>query len=166
MKSMILFILLAVLAAATACGPTRRLATSLTDSVRVDVRERTEYIRDTVWRDFPQIIEKVTVRLDSSHLENRYAASDARINPDGTLFHSLATRPQREPLPVDSPVRYRDSIVYKDRVAERIVEVEVERELSWWQKTQIKGFWLLLVGAAFVVGRKKLLTLVQTLKIK
>lgn len=53
---------------------------------------------------------------------------------------------------------YRDSIVYRDRVNTEIVEVE--RELTWWQQTKMKGFWVLLVVIVFVF-RKNIVTLAR-----
>ncbi len=154
-------ILLALLAIASACCPTRTLTTSTSDSTRVEVRWRTEYVRDTVRITIPAQSEKVTTLADSSHLENDYAESDARINPDGSLFHSLDTKPQQKPMPVDRPVEYRDSIVYRDRKVDVEKVIEVERELSWWEQTQIKGFWLLLTVVSVVLGWKKVLPLIR-----
>lgn len=155
MKNLILiYILLAI----SSCCPGRKISAS-SDSMRVEVRERTVLIRDTVWRDFPLISEMVALQADSSHLENRYAVSDARIGSDGLLYHSLATKPQKEAIPIDRPVVYRDSIVYRDRTAEKVVAVEVERNLTWWQQTQIRGFWLLLAIFAVVLGWRKVKSL-------
>lgn len=156
MKNFLLIIILA--AAMSSCCTSRHLATSSKDSVRVEIRTRTEYIRDTIIREIPSISEAVTTRDTASHLENYYAESDARINRDGTLFHSLATKPQKEPIPIDKPIQYRDSIVYRDKVVKDVIQVE--RELSWWQKTQMKGFWLLVVVIAFIY-RKKILSMIR-----
>ena len=152
----ILFIIIA--AAMSSCCTTRRLATSSKDSVRVEIRTRTEYVHDTIIREIPAISEAITTRDTASHLENFYAKSDARINPDGTLFHSLATKPQKEPIPIEKPIQYRDSIVYRDKVEKEIVEVE--RNLSWWEKTQMKGFWVLVIIIAFVY-RRKIMSLIR-----
>ena len=157
MKNIIFIILLI---AASACCPARHLSTSVSDSTRVEVRWRTEYIRDTVRIAIPAQSEKVTTREDSSHLENDYAESDARINPDGSLFPSLDTKPQQKPVPIDRPVEYRDSIVYRDRKVDVEKIVEVERDLSWWQQTQMKGFWVLAAVIVFML-RKKLLPLIR-----
>lgn len=157
MKNIILII---ILVAVSACSPCRHLTTSTKDSVRVEVRTRTEFVMDTVYRDIPAQSEKVTTRDTMSHLENSYSESDARINTDGSLFHSLSTKPRREPIPIDRPVEYRDSIVYRDKAVDRIVQVE--RELSWWQKTQIRGFWALLIIVAFVF-RKNIVSLARRL---
>lgn len=133
---------------AVACCPCRHLMTSTQDSVRVETVVRTEYIPDTVFVEVPLEIERQTVRGTMSHLETSYAVSDARITPDGALFHSLANKPQKRPVPTEKEIIYRDSIVYRDRVNREVVEVE--RKLTWWQQTQMKGFWIALVVLVLV----------------
>ena len=71
--------------------------------------------------------------------------SEARINPDGTLYHDLKTKPQDIPKEVQTPVELKDSIVYRYRYRDVVKTVEVERELTWWQKTQMYGFWVALL---------------------
>lgn len=156
MKNILFIIILA--ATTSSCCTSRHLATSSKDSVRVEIRTRTEYIRDTIIREIPTISEAVTTRDTTSHLENFYAQSDARINSDGTLFHSLATKPQKEPISIERPIVYRDSIVYRDKVVKDITPVK--RNLSWWEKTQMKGFWVLIVVIVFIY-RKKIMSLIR-----
>lgn len=141
MKQIAIVILCALML--NGCAPCKHLSTNSKDSVRIEYRTRVEYVPDTVVVEIPAQSEKITTRDTSSHLENDYALTDARINGDGTLFHSLATKPQKKPVLVKRPIEYRDSIVYRDRAVEKIVSVE--RELSWWQKTQIKGFWVAVI---------------------
>ena len=117
------------------------------DSVRVEVRERVIKIPDTVWIEIPAQSAERTTADSTSHLENDYAESNARINRDGTLYHDLATKPQSVPAKTDKDVIYRDSIVYRDRDEKHAPEakvVEVPRKKSWFDKTQQYGFWLLL----------------------
>lgn len=146
------------------CASSRRLSESVhqQDSVDVRVETRIEYVPDTVLIEIPaQTAERETA--DSiSHLENDYATSDARINPDGSLFHDLKTKPQKKPVNVERPVEYRDSIVYKTKTVTETKIVQVPRNLTWWQKTQIFGFW----GCIFIlmiVYRKKILSFVKWL---
>lgn len=156
MKAYIIFVLLLC-----ACCPCRHLTTSTHDSVRVETAVRTdvrtERIPDTVFVDVPVERERQTVRDTTSHLETSFAISDARINPDGALFHSLENKPQNRPIQAEKEVIYkvtcRDSIIYQDRTKTKIVEVE--RELTWWQQTKMRGFWILLLVALFV-GRKQI----------
>lgn len=169
MKNLLYIIIVALIL--TGCGAIR-VATSSdiqevkNDSVRIEYREKIVFVPDTVFVEIPaQTAERTT--LDSlSHLENEYAESDARINQDGSLFHDLKTKPQTKPLPTKKEIQYRDSIVYKDRIVEvKIREtetVEVEKKLSWFQKTQIIGFWLMIV-VALIKNRRNLLPFIRRL---
>ncbi len=154
-------IILVVFLFCCSCGPGKRLPvqTENRDSIRVEVREKTVYIRDTVYMTIPAQSAENTTRDTSSHLETDYAESDARINPDGTLHHSLRNKPQEKPVPVDVPQTQKDSIVYRDRYISETIEVP--RELTSWQKWQMRSFWILLSGLAVFVLRKPLLTLIR-----
>lgn len=125
------------------CATNRVLSSHIEqDSVFVEVRERIEYIRDTVEVTIPAISESVTTRDTVSHLENPYAASRAVI-AGGILHHSLMTKPQIQRIPVRTPSLRRDSIVFRNFY--RDITTEVGRELTWWQETQIKGFWAMIL---------------------
>lgn len=154
----VLFII--ILAAMTACCPCRHLTTSTRDSVRVETVVRTERIPDTVFVDVPAERERQTVRDTTSHLETSFAISDARINPDGALFHSLENKPQKRPVSTEKEVIYRDSIIYQNRTNTEIIEVE--RKLTWWQQTKMRGFWVLLAVVVFIC-RKNILSLARRL---
>ena len=145
----------------TSCGAGRHLPvqTENRDSTRVEVREVTRYIRDTVFVEIPTQSAENTTRDTSSHLETDYAESDARIDPDGTLHHSLRNKPQKQPVPVDVPQTQKDSIVYRDRYISETIEVP--RELTAWQKWQMRSFWILLSGLVVFVIRKPLLALIR-----
>lgn len=143
------------------CGTGKHLPvqTEQKDSIRTVVREVTRYIRDTMILKIPAQSAENTTRDTSSHLETDYAESDARINQDGTLFHSLKNKEQEKPVPVDVPVTQKDSIVYRDK---NVYEaMEVPRELTSWQKWQMRSFWILLVIVAGYVLRKPLLALIR-----
>lgn len=117
------------------------------DSVSVIVREVTEYVVDTVEVAIPHISESVSTRDTISHLENDYARSEAMIS-GGVLHHSLETRPQLRKIQIKTPRLHRDSIMYKH--INHDVEVEVEKDLTFIQKCQIEGFWLLLLVVALL----------------
>lgn len=117
------------------------------DSVRVETRIETVYITDTCYVEIPAQTAERTTADSVSHLENDYATSDARINADGTLTHTLATKPQKKPVEFQKPVEHRDSIVYRDKVVTKTdVQIkEVERNLSWWEQTRIYGCYVLAI---------------------
>ncbi len=140
--AMILAVLLSGCAARRVAGVTSQ------DSVRVEVVERVEYITDTIEVAIPYERESV-VRDTTSHLENAYAKSDAAILPDGRLSHSLETIPQLRPFSFEKPILRRDSIVYRNFYREEVVEVE--RDLSWWQETQIRAFWAMLFILCIII---------------
>ena len=147
----------------TSCGAGKRLPvqTEQRDSVRIEVRKETKYIKDTVFLTVPAQSAENTTCDTSSHLETDYAESDARINPDGTLYHSLRNKEQEKPIPVMVPLLQKDSLMsrYRDRLVYR--RVEVPRELTAWQKWQVRSFWILLSAVAIFVLRKPLLALIR-----
>lgn len=131
MKRSIFFIVAAVLLVG-GCSPGKHLAKTQQqqDSTRVEVRKEIVYVPDTVYLEIPAQTAERTTRDSTSHLENDYATSDARINPDGSLYHDLNTKPQEIPKEVQTPVERNDSIVYKykDRT------VYVEKQMKWYDK--------------------------------
>lgn len=161
MKRNIIYSIIAFLLCSCGAGKQLPVQMEQRDSVRVEVRKETKYIRDTVFLKIPAQSAENTTRDTSSHLETDYAESDARINPDGTLYHSLRNKPQETPIPVMVPLILKDSLMsrYRDRLVYR--RVEVPRELTSWQKWQMRSFWILLSGLVVFVIRKPLLTLIR-----
>lgn len=153
MKRFVTFLIAAAVAGALipGCCPCRHLSASSRDSVRVEVRERIVRVHDTVTVEVPVESVKQTVRDTTSHLETSYASSDARINPDGSLYHSLENKAGNRPVEAEKQIIYRDSIVYQDRTNWEIVEVE--RALTAWQQFRLRAFWILL-AALLIVWRK------------
>lgn len=135
------------------CAPCKRLTTAARDSVRVEIKERIVYRDTTVYKAIPADSQSHTLRDTVSRLENDFAVSDARIMPDGALFHSLETKPQLFGIHIRMPERRRDSIVYRNFY--RVDTVEVPRALTWWQQTQIKGFRIMLtIALAYLLIRR------------
>lgn len=82
----------------------------------------------------PVSIEKVATLDTLSVLENAYARSEASVSK-GILRHSLETKPVKLPVEMEHHIIYKDSLVFRDRVVTETVEVE--RELTWWQKSRL-----------------------------
>ena len=139
------------LALASACSTVRPLPT--TDSTKVEVRTETVIEKDTVFVELPRVVERVAVQDTTSHLENEFALSDARIS-GGVLKHSLETKPVKMPAVVDKQIVYRDSIVFRDRV--QTETVEVEKKLTGWQQAKLRVggfcfFAVILIGLYFII---------------
>ena len=103
-----------------ACASARQV-TPL-ENTHVEVRTETVFQKDTVYLELPLLVEKVQTLDTMSVLENRYAKSEAIVT-DGVLVHSLATKPVKEPVQVETKVVYRDSLVYVDKIVKESVEV-------------------------------------------
>ena len=131
----------------TACGVARPVLES--DNTKVEVKVVEKIVKDTAWFELPVIVEKVTTLDTASILENKYAKSEAVV-AGGVLHHSLQTKPVREPVEVQIKETVRDSIVYRDRIQTRTVEVE--KKLTWWQSIKLKagGVFLILIVIAIL----------------
>ena len=144
------YITILLLALCVSCGPARHA--TVTDSTRVEVREVTRYVKDTLYLELPAISERTVTRDTSSRLENDYAVSEASVS-GGYLSHSLATKPARTPVETEVREVVRDSIVFRDKPVE--VPVEVEKPLSRWQRTLLtlgRTLLAMLCAAALWLG--------------
>ena len=65
------YITILLIALCVSCGPARHA--SVSDSTRVEVREVTRYVKDTVYLALPVITERIVTRDTTSHLESDYA---------------------------------------------------------------------------------------------
>ena len=135
----------------SACGVARPVLES--DNTKVEMKTVVERVVDTAYVELPVIVEKVATLDTASVLENKYAKSAALVS-GGILHHSLETKAVRQPVPVESKIVYRDSIIYRDRI--QTVTVEVEKKLTGWQqaKQNVGGvcfFLIILLGLYYII---------------
>lgn len=157
-----LFALLLIVAVLTSCGTAKKITEEHSsvsrDSVRTEYIERTVFVPDTVFLEIPQQWAERETRDSLSRLENDFAWSLARITSDGLLYHSLFTKPQIIPLKFDKPITtINTSDIRISDKSDTSIETKIEyvdRELTWWQKTQIYGFYGLLVVLVIIYRRK------------
>lgn len=144
-------ILCALITLLASCRSTKTTVSSThTDTqtnVHTEVRRQTIYVPDTVYIEIPKQTAEQTIRDSTSMLENSYALSMARINPDGSLYHTLETKPQSKPVGILKPVERKDSIVYVDKVVTKkeVQTIKVEKKLPWWQRA------LMFVGGVAIL---------------
>lgn len=123
------------------------------DSVRVETIINTVYVPTPVELDIPQQSQSTVTAADSSHVETDLAESDAWINPDGTLGHSIKNKPGK--LKGEVYVPQTTEQTNKEAVKEREIPVpapypvEVEREFTLMEQIKLAAFWY-LVGAVIV----------------
>ena len=120
------------------------------DSIRIEERVREIKVTDTLFVAVPMQKESTTVRDSMSHLENDYAVSDARIMIDGSLYHSLETKPRTDTLTQELSVQAKDSIIYREKVVPKIYPVE--KELNWFTQMRIwlGNIMLVLISGAVI----------------
>lgn len=135
----------------TSCGSSRHAVTSIEthDSTKVEVRtERIEHI-DTVYIELPRQVERIVTQDTTSHLENDYAVSEARVEA-GMLHHTLETKAAKIPVPVKSTIEKKDSITTTSKTEVEKEKVYVEKELTAWQRFKMRGFWVLAAAVAAI----------------
>lgn len=145
-----------VMLAAFACCPCRHITTGTTDSVRVEVRERIVKVRDTVKVYLPNERAENITSDTTSRIETSAAVSTAMVS-DGKLYHALWNKQQPIGVAVDMEFKVED--ISTEHITTVTNTVEVEADLSWWQQTQIKGFWVLLAAVGLFVSRSRILQL-------
>ena len=144
-RTAILFLLLV---ACAGCSP------NVTHQIHTEIQYRERLVPIVASVNIPYFVERNVTKDTTSHLENPFARSDARIS-DGLLFHTLESIPQTIETLVYVPVTdtlWKDSDVITK-------EVPVEKNLSWSQKAKIDAFpWLMLavIGLLLWTFRKRL----------
>ena len=137
MKTNLFYIGIAAIALFAGCKTKQTAIThNTTDSIRVEIRERTVMTKDTVRIAIPTQSAMRETHDSISRLENEWAVSTAAITPNGTLRHTLDTKPRTLDIPTEHPTVYRDSIIYRDRYinSTRIITKEVAKPLTRWQQ--------------------------------
>lgn len=125
------------------------------DSVRIEYREVTTLVTDTVYLEVPLLSSDRVTTDSTSHLENEYAVSDASIDRNGLLHHALSTKPQKKPVVTQSQVTEKETSQTKDSDRVRTEVKYIKRDLLWYEKAQIWGFrgLLLLVVITYTIKR-------------
>lgn len=118
------------------------------DSTAIHVRYSLQYRPILAKLHIPDIRETRSVRDTTSTLENDYAESTATVS-GGVLTHSLNTKPHTESVEVNVPHERTDSTTYSYQDVTKIKEVE--EPLSWWQETQIRAFWAMLLVFCIII---------------
>ena len=174
MNKVLSLIALVVLLLMIACRSSKQMLPSTpiivnnTDSVRIEYIETVRIDTITVEVPVPMESAKQVVPDSTSHLETSLAESDAWINPDGTLGHSLTNKPGKfnaEVLvPNISSTNEKESIKEKEIPVPVPYPVEVEREFTLMEQIKLAAFWYLagvvIVSIGFVF-RKPLFTVLR-----
>ena len=152
-----------IIAALTSCKTKQELQTITAEDFRRTEIIHTERI-DTVFVEIPaQSSERITQESES-FLETDFAESFAAINGDGTLKHTLRNKDFKHSVMVKTTT---DTII-TEKIIEKPypveVPVEIEKELTWWQRTRLNTWWWITTVLALCVAwifRKPLFTILR-----
>ena len=146
-------ILASLLFLVAGCGAYKRLPIAeQKDSVSVVIQERVIYKDSLVYVEVPAESESAILpNTDTSRLETSLAQSEAWV-AGGQLNHTLRHKPDvRLPKLISIPVYLRSQET--EKLAQRVVVKEVEKQLNSWQSFRITlgnltlvviGLWLLI----------------------
>ena len=152
MRRFILFIVMFLMMGCSICHRVQYVPVATkTDSVIIEkIVERV----DSVYFPVPSESSEV-VKEDSSHLETSVAISDAKIDSNGVLHHTL----KNKDTSLKKEIVYRDKIIEKKVEVEKEVPVEVEVPVKYvpdYYKWIHILFWCMAgTGIIFVIFKLK-----------
>lgn len=164
-----------VVAACCPCrkaGVTSAVSDTLRDSIYINHYDTLRIVeRDTMWLEsIEQSHDRVMVKASLSHLENAYCTSDASVDEEGILTHSLDTR---DSAMLPSRVVYCDRVVrdtvYRLRDRANVSEsnntiIKEVKKVAWYDKV------LRVVSAALFIivlwlNRKRIIQIISLWRI-
>lgn len=156
-SSMLLFLLVwcMMLLVLASCSTGRQLQNYHRDSVAVIIRDSIRIRDSLVLVPVPEGADKAKLPdTDTSHLRTSVAESEAFVK-DGILHHSLRNRGEAViPIRVAIPERIRTEEKGLTRYLKQVERVEVEKELSRWQRfLQGIGYAVLIAGAIWLAWK-------------
>lgn len=137
------------------CGAGRRLQEYQRDSVAVVIRDSIRFRDSIILVPVPEGSDKANLPdTDTSYLSTGIAESTAYVK-DGQLHHSLRNRSEAIiPIEVKIPERLRTEEKGLIRYLKTVERVEVEKELSRWQRfLQGLGWSVLVAGALWLAWK-------------
>ena len=134
----------------SSCRTGKVVVVEAKDSIRIEERLRYVPVVDTFFMKVPAQSAERTTADSMSHLENDYAVSDARIMADGSLYHSLGTKPRIDTLTKELSVQAKDSIIYREKVIPKVVTVEKELNRFTQMRIWLGNVMLVLIAGAVI----------------
>ena len=137
------------------CAGPRELAEFQRDSVSVHVRDSIRFRDSLILVPVPEGSDKANLPdTDTSYLSTGIAESTAYVK-DGQLHHSLRNKSDAIiPIKVTIPERVRTEEKGLTRYLKTVERVEVQKELSRWQRfIQGLGYAVLIAGLAWIIWK-------------
>lgn len=133
------FIIYIVLFFLTSCGASQKMPVEfVADSTKVVIQEKVILKDTTIYVEVPVEVERVVLPAsDTSRLETSLAYSEAWL-AEGQLHHNLRHKDHVAlPKVITIPSYIRNETTTSNLQKVIIKEVEVEKQLNWWQNITI-----------------------------
>lgn len=137
------------------CGPAKMIVEQQKDSVIIHVRDSIRFRDSLILVPVPEGSDKANLPdTDTSYLSTGIAESTAYVK-DGQLHHSLRNKSEAIiPIKVTIPERVRTEEKGLTRYLKTVERVEVEKELSRWQRfIQSLGYATLIAGLVWILWK-------------
>lgn len=132
-----------------------------------EVRDSTAWRDTTIYIPIPLESDQAIVHVgDTSHRETTVAESDAWVDTDGMLHHTLRNKRTSLSQGVKLPEHFLVTNVTNTAERAHVITQEVERKLTAWQRFRINSFWwlcILLAASALWIFRKPIVALIKKL---
>lgn len=132
----------------TACAATKTVYVPTQAETKIEYRDTTIYLKDTVYITPPVEEKQNTTLRDSSHLETSLAISDAWIN-EGKLNHTLRNKKENLKTKIDTSF----VVKYVNKIEEKVVIQEVEVPVKYIPKIYNYSLWFSIAVISFIIGR-------------
>lgn len=141
---MLIYLLLSLVG----CSTQRMAIDSQKDSTLTVITERIVYRDSLIYVPVPAETDNATLAAtDTSRLSTSLAESEAYVS-DGVLHHSLRNKPDAL-IPININLPNKVQTTERTSLSRQIVTVEVERELTTWQRLLLmlgQGTFVALLG--------------------
>lgn len=140
--------------AAMSCA-TPKVVLEQKDSTVIHIKDSIRFRDSLVLVPVPEGADKAKLQdTDTSFLKTSVAESEAFVK-DGVLHHSLRNRSEAViPIRITIPERIRTEEKGLTRYLKQVERIEVEKELSRWQRFLQGLGWTALIAVALWVARK------------
>lgn len=139
MRIFILFLFISLM------GCTKTVYVPTQTKIKTIYKDTAIIIKDTIYMYLPAEEKAVKTTADSSHLETNYSKSDAWIDDDGQLNHTLSNK-------TDEPLKGKQDTTLTIPMVEKVIEKEVPVKVEVPKQYIPKWCWFCIFFTIGVIG--------------
>lgn len=143
MRNFITFLVITLFV--TSCAATKVQYVPTQAETIIEYRDTTIYLRDTIRVEIPKEKKQNVVNRDTSHLETSVAISDAWVDADNNLNHTLKNKS-------DAPLKAKIDTCFVVEYVDKFQEVPIVQEVKVEVPYIPKWCWIIMMYAALMAG--------------